>query len=375
MSFDFLGVTPVQIIIALMTVYVSGAAFYLAQSNHVGVARLQAIANAHGLLGTTAIRPFLDPSGDYVREPEFYRDYRLPSAGISALTILLFAVILFGDPVKTIVKNGGIFLSFSDNSIGPTAAVTTMMVGFLSAYIWSISMLLRRVMARDISAMAFNQVTARVVISVLLSLIAYHLISGGALTDSVPSSQHVQLIVVAFVIGHFPEVFIRWVHEIGRRLLKQPQQSEEFGLEFIEGIDLYTRARLSEVDINDAQALAASNPLNLLFRSSYNISQIMDWIGQAQLYLLLKSERLAAVRACGIRTSYQLYALLPEKVDGDNSIVDGKSIPINIDVMKKVLAEDFSFRRALEVHEALLASLPAPSPVLLLADTPQSAPE
>jgi hypothetical protein len=69
----------------------------------------------------------------------------------------------------------------------------------------------------------------------------------------------------------------------------------------IEGVTLFSKVRLSEVGIDNAQNLAEANIEELFLKTPFNPILLIDWIAQAKLYEIFKDD-LASLRKAGIRT-------------------------------------------------------------------------
>lgn len=231
-------------------------------------------------------------------------------------------------------------------------SLQVVMYSFLTAYIWAIWQLFQRMVTRDVTVYAFHVITVRVVTTAILSLILYQAISeppppgpaaretlieeeaarideeaaspapeppagialaeqaADVLDDSLEarSFKFDSMILLAVAIGFFPETVLRWLANLARRFVfRTGRLSSYFDLEKLEGVDTITRARLAETGIIDATHLAASNPVTLALRTPFTIQQIVDWIGQAQLLVLVKTVEFNRLRDSGIRTSYQFY--------------------------------------------------------------------
>jgi hypothetical protein len=259
---------------------------------------------------------------------------------------------------------------------------------FLSAYIWAIWQLFQRMVTRDVTVYAFHAITIRVVTAAILSLIFYQGFApanGGMIAQqtrpateaglAVPAVMQVQdapqpsapgsepsasiqslvgmnfnfFILLAFAIGFFPETALTWLGAQARkRIFNMGPPSSYLDIEEIEGIDSYTSARLSELGILDAPRLATYNPITLALRTPYALHQIIDWIGQAQLLLLLKKEKFAMLREEGIRTSFQFYEYFIAHPTGQ---VPGS---LDIDKCQLSLEKDPAFKRAKEVADKML---------------------
>jgi hypothetical protein len=266
-------------------------------------------------------------------------------------------------------------------------------VAFLSAYIWSLWQLFQRMVTRDVTVYAFHAITIRVVTAAILSLIFFHGLSpaigdvaalktpaataAGMTMPAVlkPAVLNVQdapqasgsddptagsplshpdtsfnyYILLAFAIGFFPETALTWLGALARKLIfNMGPASSYLDIEEIEGIDSYTRARLSELGILDASRLANCNPMTLALRTPYSLQQIMDWIGQAQLLVLLKKETFNTLRVQGIRTSFQFYELL------GNAPVPKILEDVDTSYCRLILDKDPAFVRAQEVANRML---------------------
>lgn len=99
---------------------------------------------------------------------------------------------------------------------------------------------------------------------------------------------------------------------VERRPPTQAEVPVEVPIDMLDGLGDHRRemvARLEGLDITTCQRLAFHNPLLIWERSPYQLSEIMDWCGQAMLAVLLPS-RLVALRACGVRTIFDLLGYL-----------------------------------------------------------------
>lgn len=56
------------------------------------------------------------------------------------------------------------------------------------------------------------------------------------------------------------------------------------------------------------QGLVTTNPLHLTLKTPFSLPQVMDWVGQAFLFIQVKRGQLDALREAGVRTVWQLAA-------------------------------------------------------------------
>jgi hypothetical protein len=274
-------------------------------------------------------------------------------------------------------------------------ALEVVMYSFLAAYVWAIAQLFQRMVTRDVTVYAFHSITVRIVTVAILSLVFFQLLSGvepeaprtmadtglmaralaqgvsppepqaqagaaeaAASTTALVEPDFSYFILMAFAIGFFPEAALRWLAAQARqRVFGMGPASSYLDIETIEGIETFTRARLAEVGILEASRLAASNPLGLALRTPYPLQQVIDWIGQAQLLVLLKEDRFNQLREQGIRTSFQFYGQANELADGHGA---APRSPVNLggtlDVASALasLKADPAFEGAKEVFDKLL---------------------
>jgi hypothetical protein len=110
-------------------------------------------------------------------------------------------------------------------------------------------------------------------------------------------------------VGMFPERAIDYMKEkIKYFSTKNMVKSDDLPLDMIEGISIYHRMRLTEIGIDNAQNLAVADLVGLMLKTPFKPSQIIDWIGQAKLYLFFKKD-ITALREIGIRTVFDIKAV------------------------------------------------------------------
>jgi hypothetical protein len=351
---------PLLAVAVGLTMVIAISALYLRKSNEgIQMARLRMVATTHFLANTIALRPF---QRAWIQTPEGQKDYEInydnvlfqpenvkehilwPSvlciATVFITAFTLFMAFEYGYYHTPSMILGGAFQAGS-TSISCVAgqpcsdpvqlaidryqldALRTMQFAFLSAYLWALWQLFQRMVTRDVTVYAFHAITVRVMTAAILSLIFFQAFSPAAGAGQVDAFKNVLpneagampdfdfFILLAFAIGFFPDTALTWLGAQARkRIFNMGAPSSYLDIEEIEGIDTFTRARLAEIGILDAPRLAAANPLTLSLRTPYTLQQIIDWIGQAQLLLLLRDKNFDSLRQHGIRTSFQFYRLL-----------------------------------------------------------------
>jgi hypothetical protein len=143
-----------------------------------------------------------------------------------------------------------------------------------------------------------------------------------------------------------PQSALVWLREKVGGVSKLTPLDETSPLTELEGIDLYDRTRLAEEGINNVEALAHADIVDLMSSTRISAAELVDWTDQAILYLRVggdahaqmqlrdgRSEQLAAVapdvranmchlRKYGIRTAsdlLQVYEQAHRRGSGDGS--------------------------------------------------------
>jgi hypothetical protein len=178
--------------------------------------------------------------------------------------------------------------------------------GFMGAYFWSFQMLLRRYRAGDLYPSAFLQASERVVLVFVISLVLSIM---AALPDVVLIGGAAA--VLAFVAGIFPEAALRQILNFANRTWRDarfPTSIQAVPLTLLDGIDIWTEARLVEEKIENIQSLATAPIEVLVLRTHFATTQIVDWIDQALLYLHAGNggELFQPIRMSGVRTASDL---------------------------------------------------------------------
>jgi hypothetical protein len=124
-----------------------------------------------------------------------------------------------------------------------------------------------------------------------------------------PQSLTNSLFVFCFLIGLAVAAISPYrVASFLHRALPRPRTSPQTAtqLELIDGLERTVRAKLSLAGIRNVQSLGTANPLRLLGSASTELTQIVDWVGQAQLAMWVGLHALARLRAAGVRTIFDL---------------------------------------------------------------------
>ncbi len=195
-------------------------------------------------------------------------------------------------------------------------SVLSMVMALLGSYVWAVQYIFRRLVTIDLSPSAYYSIGIRMVLSCFVALIFHHFLR--ALPYS--SATLRMLPVVAFFTGMFPQRMIHFMLERLERTNIFPSKSSEkadnLPLDMIEGMNLYNKVRLAEVGIENAQALAKADLVELILKTAFKPRQILDWIAQAMLYLYFKSD-IDKLRRFGIRNVLEFKENITEENASD----------------------------------------------------------
>jgi hypothetical protein len=229
------------------------------------------------------------------------------------------------------------------NVLKPTP--DAVLFAFLGAYFFTLQMLFRRFVRRDLRANAYVGITMRIILAVIgvWAVLQVAQISGDAATtvgkltaakifvvDKGPS-----LLVIGFVVGAFPPVawqvvvaFFRWAT---RARFFVPSLASQMPLRHLDGLTVWHEGRLEEEDIENVQNMATVNLVEFMVHTRYPPERVVDWVDQAMLITQLGNEpphnsddvrrgliepsaAIKTLRGYGIRTASSLVAAYEKSV-------------------------------------------------------------
>ncbi|HJS88311.1 MAG TPA: hypothetical protein VJ779_22920 [Acetobacteraceae bacterium] len=176
---------------------------------------------------------------------------------------------------------------------------------YLGWYVWTVSTIFSRIMTMELVAATYYSILTRLVISVCVAVALRHMQSALGLLDAGEAAHpHFTAEAVGFGIGLFPLAALTVItRQLRRMLLGDAGRAEELSLELIQGISPFRNLRLYEVGLDNCENLAAANAVSLFLSSNLSLPEVIDWIGQAQLLVLVGPENFATLQKNGYRTS------------------------------------------------------------------------
>ncbi len=161
--------------------------------------------------------------------------------------------------------------------------------GFLGAYFFGVNAVLRSYLRGDLRPKAYNQITARILIVVVLS----------SLLSITNLGDEAVVLGLAFFAGIIPDTVLQLIAE--QLPIRSVRVDETEPLTDLEGIDIYDRARLAEEGVTNVEALAHGDLIELLLQTRIPPQRLVDWVDQAILPVHLGNPSCRA--AGGIRAA------------------------------------------------------------------------
>jgi hypothetical protein len=165
--------------------------------------------------------------------------------------------------------------------------LTLVGYAFLGAYVFTLFHVLRGYHRRDLHPKTYNTIVVRILAAYALALVVSVVFDG-------PGAE-----VLMFFVGFMPQSALVWLREQvaqDKGVWNLLPLHEPAPLTDLEGIDLYDRTRLSEEGINNVEALAHADIVELMSSTRISAAQLVDWTDQAILYLRVGGDSGAQVR-------------------------------------------------------------------------------
>jgi hypothetical protein len=201
--------------------------------------------------------------------------------------------------------------------MSPVEPWATLEFGFLGAYAFAVSMLVRRFYQSDLRPSAYAAVVLRTVVVVLILAVLHQLFTiSGPGGSTALAAQY----VTAFVVGFFPLAGLQALQRVAGKVLRGvlPTMTPAYPLEQIDGLNIWYEARLVEEGVEDMQNLTTMNLVDVILHTRAPVGRLIDWIDQAFLLVHLDpvapgvprsapdGDPRAALRRLGIRSATDL---------------------------------------------------------------------
>lgn len=175
--------------------------------------------------------------------------------------------------------------------------LTPVTMAFLGAYFFSLQMIFRRYVRRDLRGSAYVAVVMRVVLAVIATWVVV------AVAEDAGWAADWELLTVGFVIGVFPKVAWQIVQVIFAKTFRMvlPSMDAKLPLSELDGLTVWHEARLEEEDIENIPNMASADLVELLVSTRYAPERLIDWVDQAILLAQLGPEQGRSRSRRGIR--------------------------------------------------------------------------
>jgi hypothetical protein len=172
--------------------------------------------------------------------------------------------------------------------VDPSGPWQVLEFGFLGAYAFAVSMLVRRYYQSDLRPSAYATVVLRIIL-VLLFVTALHQLF--AVTSSGNSIAGQSELVVAFVVGFFPLIALQALQRAAAKVLHVfvPQVAPDYPLDQLDGLNIWYEARLAEEGVEDMQNLTTMNLVDVILHTRAPVGRLIDWVDQAFLLIHLEA--------------------------------------------------------------------------------------
>jgi uncharacterized membrane protein len=184
---------------------------------------------------------------------------------------------------------------------------------FLGAYFFSLQMLFRRYVLRDLRPSAYVAVAMRIILAVVGTWVVA-VISQFKLLEIKTDT----LLIIGFVIGVFPSLAWQFVQAALKKITFAgffiPSLSSQLPISHLDGLTVWHEARLEEEDVENVPNMATADLVELMLQTRFPPDRIIDGVDQAILYTQIGPEKeapnyvhvRAQLREQGIRTATSL---------------------------------------------------------------------
>lgn len=208
------------------------------------------------------------------------------------------------------IQRPEIYLAEREQLWWETDVVTqALRYGFLGAYVYCIQLIYRRYTTLDLQPTVYLNCTLTLLASFAFNLTAFGIISnlgpGGIGMENGNSSSSLEtgvFAIIAFSLGYFPLLAIRWFEHISASIIGIYQmQGSSMALSVIDGMSTFHQTRLRDEGIDNVQNLASAKIEDLLLNTRFTAQQLLDWVDQAILYIHIDYAYVDTFRRIGIR--------------------------------------------------------------------------
>jgi hypothetical protein len=195
-------------------------------------------------------------------------------------------------------------------------------LAFRGAYFFSLQMLFRRYVLKDLSGAAYIAISIRIVMAVI-GIWAVATLAGTHITPSL-------LNLMGFAFGMFPRVIWQVVATSLKRAVGVivPSLISQLPLSDLDGLTVWHEARLEEEDVENIPNMATADLVDLFLDTRLAPERLIDWTDHAILFTQLGPQEKGkdvrhALRALGIRTATSFLEAAKVECREDRELLNG----------------------------------------------------
>ena len=184
----------------------------------------------------TPVRPLNDDSGEQNSDREDF------AVHIESLFPIFLATAVFAAGWSAVLWETGFLTQ-------PEGFWDVLKYGFLGAYAFVVSMLVRRFFQSDLRPSAYASAVMRVMLVLLIVAVLHQILSSSASSSVIMRGE----LAFAFVVGFFPLVGLSFIQQTVSKLCGGivPSLKSDYPLDQLDGFSLWYEARLTEEGVED----------------------------------------------------------------------------------------------------------------------------
>ena len=191
--------------------------------------------------------------------------------------------------------------------------LTAFQFGFLGAWVYFLTSLIRSYFTCDLSPSTFVAGTIRMVTASVVALVAGVLLPvvTGGLEDDPGKFLHV-VPVIGFFFGYFPSRALLFIEQAATRLIAMRATDYTLTpLSALPGVSYAHEVRLRREGLDSIEDLSQASAIDLALRTGFCYGQLTQWIGEAWLRVHLGERDFTALRdGTGITSREELATFL-----------------------------------------------------------------
>ena len=206
-------------------------------------------------------------------------------------------------------------------------SLTAFQFGFLGAYAYFLSHLVRSYFTMDLTPNTFVAMSIRMVTAGLIALVLSFILRDlprffGAHEPIDDAIFRAVLPVVSFGIGYFPDWGLLAINKLTRRvmMLGSEERMAATSLSRLSGMSYEHEVRLKRQGYDSVENVAEANVIEMALRTGFSYGQLRTWAGESWLRVRFgRDDYKTLVELTGIRTADQYRSVFGEHIAGRHS--------------------------------------------------------